>query len=197
LLLAIIAGLLTSLVAPYIIERTRENSVLIRQKEEKQDQITKTQFEIIEKLNTLLWNYHFTVGVVKQDFIVGQPDNELLTKHKKDYDTVVDTIFKNLAIEAYRARMYFDDEALYKRLISIITKVSAIDYKIVQLITSQGGRPDNKKPDTDEGWQNLNKLLEEYRAKIEETLNLLYVKVGKQDESLRPEPNNSFNPTPR
>lgn len=178
LLITIIAGLLTSLIAPYIIDRFREKSALLQQAAQKQDAITKTQFEIIEKLNSILWSYRASAEFLIWDYLDGHVDNKTLAQHIKDYDSNTRTTNKNLNAEMFRAKMYFDDQTIYEKLKELYKALDKLDDEINKQINLQNN-PNKTADDYNKKWQEIHELLYEDIEKIETVLSELFAEVGR------------------
>jgi len=178
LVITLIAGLLTSLIAPYIIERTRQKSALVQQASQKQDAITKTQFEIIEKLNTILWNYRSSAEFLIWDYLDGHADPKTVAQHIKDYDTNTRTTNKNLNTEMFRAKMYFDDQKIYDELIELYKALDDLDNEINKQINVQEKIPGRTADDFKQKWEEIHTLLDKDIEKIKAVLSDLFIRVG-------------------
>lgn len=177
LLLTITAGLLTSLIAPYIIERSKEKAAVIQQENEKRDTIRKTQFEIIEKLNTLMWGYRASAEFLIWDFVHDEPDKAMVKKHIEDYDKLTSATNRDYNAEAFRARMYFNDPQVYELLMGMYDKLDNLDNRINNQMISQNKDPGIRNADTDEQWKQIQKQLYQNIDETKVVLNKLFDQI--------------------
>jgi hypothetical protein len=178
-ILAIITALLTSLVAPYIIERTRQSASLIQQERDKQEQIRKTQFEIVENLNRILWTYRTSADFLVYDFRNGQPDENLLKKHIDTYMDVAERTNRELAIEAFRARMYFQNKDVYERLIKGFYSIFKTDAQISKQLIDQRYKYVGNNPLIDERWDEIKEQVNGEFESFKILLDELFREIGR------------------
>jgi hypothetical protein len=176
-LIAITVGLLTSLIAPSIIQVSREKAAAIQQENEKRDTIRKTQFEIIEKLNNLMWGYRASAEFLIWDFAKVEPDKALVKKHIDDYDQLTRAMNRDYNAEAFRARMYFNEPQVYDLLMVMYHELDMLDGEIIDQMSEQGKDPSNRNVDTDKKWQQIRTQLYKNIDSMKDVLNRLFDKV--------------------
>lgn len=142
-IIAFVTALITSLVAPYLIQLRKERVTELQQEKEKNNQILKSQFEIIENMSRNIGDFRQAAEFLIFDYQNGQPNEDILKRHIQHYDEATASATKGLSIEAFRARMYFQDSGLFYKLMGtfgdLFKTLNRIDrqqfkqgYKIVQ-----------------------------------------------------------------
>jgi hypothetical protein len=182
LIIAFVTALITSIVAPLAVEWFKGRTVQHQLKEEKRDRIVKTQFEVVEKLNQILWAYRTSASFLVSDYINGQTDEALFKKHIQEYEEVSANTNKELAIEAFRARMYFQNDDLYKRLMDVYADIFRTDYRIIQQEIKQNYKYDSSE-EARVAWGRIHdELTNEDFDEIKNVLNELFSEIGKVRE---------------
>lgn len=175
LFLAIVAGLVTAILAPYIIERTKS-------KISRHEKIITTQFEVIETLTTLSFEYFIAAKFVVTDFSQGQTNSELLARHLHDYDRIAEQTLKGHLTQAYRARVYFGDPAVYETLQELSERVSYIDRDIIILLSRLEHTPKSDDEVAQSEWQRISNELDNFKLATERILEVLYRRTGEVPE---------------
>jgi hypothetical protein len=134
---AIITGILTSLIAPSIIERSKSADAQAQLKVTTATEERKRQIEVVEKLSGIVWTYRTAANWVVWDRLHGDPISEEAKKHIRDYDDVAARTNREFLTEAFRARMYFDSEAVHNRLIKLFSSLMKIDAQISFLLAEK------------------------------------------------------------
>lgn len=134
---AIMVGILTSLLAPYLIDRAKAAEANTQQRKEQAERKAKTQTEIVENLSRILFSYRTSANYLAYDYAEGQSDPKLLRKHIDSFDDSSIALNKEFRMEAFRARMYFNDQTVYSKLIDEWSRLVKIDTRISQLLQKQ------------------------------------------------------------
>lgn len=172
IVVTIFLAILTAIVAPYLIERTKSNI-------SKQEQIQQMQFEVVENLCRLSFQYYVIAQFVKLDFYMGQPNEELLNKHLEDYDSIAEQTIREYLIEAYRARMYLNDSNLYYRLNEVWLSMLGVDGRIYFFLNQQRNTPSPKDSKSVANWLEVEELLGNFKKDSEKVLEELYIRIGR------------------
>jgi len=62
-IITVVTALLTTLIAPYLLESLKEKQARRDKEAEKQDRIVSTQFEIVESSNEIYWRYRQAANI--------------------------------------------------------------------------------------------------------------------------------------
>lgn len=177
ILVAFITALITSFVAPLVLEMWKKRVVEQQQEKERQDRIVKTQFEVVENLNRILWTYRASANFLVSDYKDKQTDNEIFKKHIQTYEEISVYTNKELVIEAFRARMYFQNNDLYEKLMKMFGELYDVDYRLFSQQIKQEYKYDPSKENLTE-WGEIHHDVVEFFEGIKELLDELFANVG-------------------
>jgi hypothetical protein len=177
--ITVVTALLTSLLAPYAIESLKEQQAQRNRESEKQDRIIATQFEIIEKCNTAYWNYQQAADFLILDFANDQPDGPLADKHRAAFHEASVEASSQLRIQAFRARMYFGSEGVYRQLMEIPDRIflGGIDSHIEARLHADEV-PLHLSKSQKQQWEDLHKELSEVETFVQADLNSAFLQIG-------------------
>jgi len=176
ILVAFITALITSFVAPLVLEMWKKRVVEQQQEKERQDKIVKTQFEVVENLNRILWTYRASANFLVSDYKDKQTDNEIFKKHIQTYEEISVYTNKELVIEAFRARMYFQNNDLYEKLMKMFGELFDVDYRLFSQQIKQEYKYDPSKENLTE-WGEIHHDVVEFFEGIKELLDELFASV--------------------
>ena len=125
--LALAVAVLTALIAPYLIERTKANI-------SRREKIVATQFEIIESLTVISSRYVTSAKFVVTDFSAAKVIRKDLETHRSNYEVTIEETLRNCQVQAYRARIYFADPKIYGMVMKIYEEIAAVDLAILQMV---------------------------------------------------------------
>lgn len=136
----------------------------------------RTQFEIVEKLNVIAWNYYFSAQFITLDLGVKDVNENLLDRHLKAYDSVAEITFRDFPVQSYKARMYFDDPALYEELMNILETMTQTDGTIYGQARIRNPKGVNL---AEAANKEIESRLESFRLELEVALDKMYERIGK------------------
>src|SRR6185312_8953725 len=114
-LISIGTAILTTVLAPYLIESIKTKESEQQRERDKRERIISSQFDCVEKSSAVFWKYRQAAGFLMFDFVNGQPDKALLKQHIKEFNDLSIAANGDLPAQAFRARMYFNSEYVYQR----------------------------------------------------------------------------------
>jgi hypothetical protein len=177
--ISLVTALLTSLIAPSLLETLRERNAAQERLREKEQRILATQFDIVEKYNSVFWKYRQAAGFLMFDFTHGQADGALLRKHLREFEEASAEANRELPMEAFRARMYFRNEEVYDRLRGTFEKIFyGVDDHISRQLLVDRSVPHPKLPESISNWTQIAGDLDHVKVEAEETLNEVFRKIG-------------------
>jgi len=177
-IITVVTALLTTLIAPYLLESLKEKQARRDKEAEKQDRIVSTQFEIVESSNEIYWRYRQAANFVIFDFQNGQPDGALWESHWSNFQKASETANSQLPIQAFRGRMYFGSNEVYERLLKIPRKIFDGVDRDISLQRNKDVVPNAEKGKSTDAWQAIQTELTEVNPVVEENLNYVFGQIG-------------------
>ena len=125
--LALSVALLSALIAPYVIERTKANI-------SRREKIVTTQFEIIESLAALSSRYVMSAKFILSDFSSGKLLGKAFETRLLNYEVATEETLRGSQVQAYKARIYFVDATIYEMVMDLHQKIASVDVSVLRLI---------------------------------------------------------------
>ncbi len=187
-LLSIATALLTSFLAPFLLERWKDADLARQVEKEKQDRIVATQFEIVEKYNEMFWHYRQAAGFLMFDFTHGQSD-ELLKRHRKEFEDISAEANREMPTQAFRARMYFNSIYVNNKLFGIWAGIfNGVDDEISRQLLKDKAIIHLDDRDSQDAWLKISSEINDSMITSETSLNEVYQLIGQSniDATVRP-----------
>lgn len=172
-ILFLLSLVFATLLAPFVLSRIQQN-------QQKYDEITKKQFEVVERINRLSQTYNTAVGLLVFDLTDYKTDKAILAKHLRQYDDVAQETKREFAFEVWRARFYFNDPNVHKELNWLTSSIAgdpkrSVDTQIIQQLNSQRYKYDSSDA-VKEKWDNIYNELNTNTSKLRESLEKIVPK---------------------
>jgi hypothetical protein len=182
IILSIITALLTSLFAPYVLERWKDVEAAHQLEKAKQDKIIATQFEIVESINALLWRYRQAAGFLMFDFVHGHQSDELLKRHLKEFEDASAEANRECPRQAFRARMYFNSIYVNNKLSETCRNIfDGVDDHISNLLLVEQMTPHPENVSHRDAWLQISGEINEMMLSSGKSLNDVYQLIGVQN----------------
>jgi hypothetical protein len=179
-MITVVIAVLTSLIAPYLLESHKEKQALHDKEAEKHERIVSTQFEIVEACSETYWKYRQAADFVVFDFEFGQPDGPLWERHWSDFQRVAAEANSQLPIQAFRGRMYFGSTEVYQRLLNIprtIFSAGGVDRDITRQF-AKDRLPNAGNGKSADAWGKIHRKLDDANSVADENLNYAFRQIG-------------------
>ncbi len=181
---AIVAGVFTGFLGPYLLEEAKSNSVRQYIQQYQHQAIVDKQLEVLEHANHTLWNYRTAAYFLVFDFINGQPNQTALVAHLVDYEKTARSANTELGASANRAEFYFKDNDVRDQLYTVFTELFEIDTRIYLQLDAQDRSPDNRSAASDKIWADIQTELDRITGEIKQLLTTLSNDIGDVPQSL-------------
>ncbi len=174
----IMAGLLTGLLGPFLLEQSKQNAIDEDQAKRQHQAFVAKQLEVLDHANLVLWNFRASAEFLMFDFIHGQPDQAVLEQHLDDYEKTSRRANADLGATATRAEFYFPQSDSRNELYLIFRKLFSVDTKIYLQLDGQDRQPANRTEESDKAWTDVQKDMEAATEEIRAVLARLSRHVG-------------------
>jgi hypothetical protein len=123
-----LAGLLTTVIGGYLLDRSKANALDLQREREKQQAIIVNQLEVLESLNSLLTDYKLAAEFVICDIVERDgatlEDQQAVRKSISAYDEAARAFLASAYREVFRTRIYFRDPTLCEQLDEHLTRLN-------------------------------------------------------------------------
>ena len=123
-----LAGLFTTVVGGYLLDRSKANSMELDRERSKQEALITNQLQVLETLNKVLAEYKLAAEFVIYDLVERDgatlEDQQAILKSIADYDHAARAFLSSAYGEVFRVRIYFADPALCDQLEQHMTKLN-------------------------------------------------------------------------
>jgi hypothetical protein len=122
-----LAGLFTTVVGGYLLDRSKANSMELERERSKQEALITNQLQVLETLNKVLAEYKLAAEFVIYDLVERDgatlENQQAILKSIADYDHAARAFLGGAYGEVFRVRIYFADPRLSDQLEHHLTKL--------------------------------------------------------------------------
>ena len=123
-----LAGLFTTVVGGYLLDRSRDNSLELDRERAKQEALITNQLNVLESLNKVLAEYKLAAEFVIYDLVERDgatlDDQQAIVKSIAEYDRAARAFLGSAYGEVFRVRIYFSDPQLSDELGKHMTRLN-------------------------------------------------------------------------
>jgi hypothetical protein len=187
-IISLVTAVITSLLSPYLVERWKDADLRHQLDRAKQEKIMATQFDTVERFNAMFWRYRQAAGFLMFDFTHGQSD-KLLERHLKEFEDLSAEANREMPVQAFRARMYFDSIYVNNKLFKIWRDIfTGVDDEISRQLLQDKNTPHVDDENSRRAWLKIDHDINQSMLSSEESLNEVYQLIGKSniDRTMRP-----------
>ena len=124
-----LAGLFTTVIGGYLLDRSRDNSLELERERTKQEALVTNQLQVLETLNKVLAEYKLAAEFVIYDLVERDgatlDDQQAIVKSIADYDHAARAFLNSAYAEVFRVRIYFADPRLSDELEKHMTQLNS------------------------------------------------------------------------
>lgn len=181
--LSLTTALIAAVITPYLTQYFKNEESTRQLEKTKREKIIATQFETVEKFNSIFWRYRQAAGFLAFDFVHPQSD-ELLKKHLKEFEDASAEANREMPTQAFRARMYFNSVCVGNALIVVsraIFKSGGVDDQISRQLLIDQSKIHLADTSSQKAWGSIFEEIDRATDATERNLNSVYQQIGKDD----------------